>query len=171
LIRKQARELWSQALSKIAVEGGTGPQKGIFATAMYHTMIDPRAYSDANGLYTGADRKVHRTGDFIYRTIFSGWDVFRAQYPLLTIVRPDVVNDTVNSLMQQAELSGNGYLARWEILATESGCMIGDPAVSVFAEAYLKGIRGYDSGKAYELCRQSVLGPKSSRESLTAYDR
>ena len=170
-IRKQARELWSQALSKVAVEGGTGPQKEIFATALYHTMIDPRAYSDVDGLYTGADHKVHRTGDFTYRTIFSGWDVFRAQYPLLTLVRPDVVNDTVNSLMQQAELSGNGYLARWEILGTESGCMIGDPAVSVFADAYLKGIRSYDTGKAYALCRQSVLGPKSSRERLTEYNQ
>ena len=84
---------------------------------------------------------------FTYRTIFSGWDVFRSQFPLLTLIRPDVVNDTVNSLMQQADLSGNGYLARWEILAAESGCMIGDPAVSVFAEAYLKGIRGYDAAK------------------------
>ena len=159
------------ALSKVAVEGGTGLQKEIFATALYHTMIDPRAYSDVDGLYTGADHKVHRTGDFTYRTIFSGWDVFRAQYPLLTLVRPDVVNDTVNSLMQQAELSGNGYLARWEILGTESGCMIGDPAVSVFADAYLKGIRSYDTGKAYALCRQSVLGPKSSRERLTEYNQ
>lgn len=73
--------------------------------------------------------------------------------------------------MQQAELSGNGYLARWELLGTESGCMIGDPAVSVFAEAYLKGIRGYDVQKAYALCRESVIGPKSSRDHLREYDR
>src|SRR6202012_363922 len=99
-------------------------------------------------------------------TIFSGWDVFRSEFPLLEIVRPDVVNDTVNSLIQQAELSGNGYLARWEILGAESGCMIGDPAVSVFTAAYLAGIRGYDVNEAYALCRESVMGPKSSRQSL-----
>ena len=95
-----------------------------------------------------------RPPDYTYRTIFSGWDVFRSQYPLLSILRPDVVNDTVNSLMQQAELSGNGYLARWEIVGAESGCMIGDPAVSVIADAYLKGIRGYDAQQAYTLCRE-----------------
>ncbi len=170
-VRRSARDLWSQALSGVAVQGGAQAQREIFATALYHVMIDPRAYSDADGQYTGADHRTHRTADFTYRTIFSGWDVFRAQYPLLTIIRPDVVNDTVNSLMQQAELSGNGYLARWEILASESGCMIGDPAVSVFAEAYLKGIRGYDAAKAYALCRESVLGPKSSRQALGDYDR
>ena len=155
-VRGQARALWEDAFAGVAVEGGQDPQREAFATALYHALLDPRAYSDVNGDYTGADGKIHRAERFTYRTIFSGWDVFRSQYPLLTIIRPDVVNDTVNSLMQQAELSGNGCLARWEILAAESGCMIGDPAVSVFAEAYLKGIRHYDQTKAYELCRQSV---------------
>jgi predicted alpha-1,2-mannosidase len=151
-----ARALWEQAFAGVSVKGGNDTQREAFATALYHSMLDPRAYSDVNGDYTGADGKLHRAEAFTYRTIFSGWDVFRSQYPLLSLIRLDVVNDTVNSLMQQAELSGNGYLARWEIVATESGCMIGDPAVSVFAEAYLKGIRGYDAGKAYELCRQTV---------------
>lgn len=169
-VHKQARQLWASALSGVAIKGGTEAQKTIFATALYHALLDPRAFSDLNGLYVGADRQVHHTSGFVYRTIFSGWDVFRAEYPLLSIIRPDVVNDTVNSLMQQAELSGDGYLARWEFLGRESGCMIGDPAVSVFADAYLKGIRGYDVQKAYALCRQSVMGPKSSREDLKDYN-
>ena len=161
-VRSQAQGLWEKAFAGVAVQGGNEVQREAFATALYHTMLDPRAYSDVNGTYTGADGKVHQAEHFTYRTIFSGWDVFRSQYPLLTIIRPDVVNDTVNSLMQQAELSGNGYLARWEIVAAESGCMIGDPAVSVFAEAYLKGIRGYDATKAYELCRQTVETTKEN---------
>jgi predicted alpha-1,2-mannosidase len=155
-VRAGARALWEKAFSGVAIKGGNDTQREAFATALYHAMLDPRAYSDVNGDYTGADGKLHQAEGFTYRTIFSGWDVFRSQYPLLSIIRPDVVNDTVNSLMQQAELSGNGYLARWEIVAAESGCMIGDPAVSVFAEAYLKGIRGYDVAKAYELTRQTV---------------
>lgn len=155
-VRAQATSLWENAFAGIAIKGGNNVQREAFATAMYHAMLDPRAYSDVNGNYTGADGRVHRANGFTYRTIFSGWDVFRSEYPLLSIIRPDVVNDTVNSLMQQADLSGNGYLARWEIVAAESGCMIGDPAVSVFADAYLKGIRGYDVEKAFALCRQTV---------------
>ena len=155
-VRSGAKALWEQAFDGILTKGGTEVQRVAFATALYHSMLDPRAYSDFTGEYTGADGKAHRANGFTYRTVFSGWDVFRSQFPLLTIIRPDVVNDEVNSLMQQAELSGNGYLARWELVAVESGCMIGDPAVSVFTEAYLKGIRGYDAEKAYQLCRQSV---------------
>lgn len=161
-VRAEARALWEKAFAGVAVQGGNETQREAFATALYHAMLDPRAYSDVNGNYTGADGKLHQAERFTYRTIFSGWDVFRSQYPLLTLIRPDVVNDTVNSLMQQAELSGNGYLARWEIVAAESGCMIGDPAVSVFAEAYLKGIRGYDVARAYELCRQTVETSKEN---------
>ena len=170
-VRKQAHALWEKALAGVMIEGETEAQREAFATALYHSMIDPRAFSDVNGLYTGADGQTHQTSGFTYRTIFSGWDVFRSQYPLLTIIRPDVVNDTINSLMQQAELSGNGYLARWEIVGAESGCMVGDPAVSVFAEAYLKGIRGYDVQRAYELCRKTVDDDaKSGRDGRMDYE-
>jgi predicted alpha-1,2-mannosidase len=170
-VRKQAHAAWEKALTGVTIEGETPAQREAFATALYHSMIDPRAYSDVSGLYIGADGKPHRANKFTYRTIFSGWDVFRSQYPLLTLIRPDVVNDTVNSLMQQAELSGNGYLPRWEIVAAESGCMIGDPAVSVFAEAYLKGIRGYNVQKAYELCRATVDDIKSGRNGRKDYEK
>ena len=170
-VQQQAHDSWERALAGVVIKGGTEVQREAFSTALYHSMIDPRIFSDVDGRYTGADHRVHATGDFTYRTIFSGWDVFRSQYPLLTIIRPDVVNDTVNSLMQQAELSGKGHLARWEIVGVESGCMIGDPAVSVFADAYLKGIRGYDVPKAYELCRQSVMGATSARGDIQEYEK
>ncbi len=168
-VRKKARALWNDALAGVAVKGGTDAQKEAFATALYHSFLDPRAFSDVDGWYTGADLKKHKTTAFTYRTVFSGWDVFRSQYPFLSIARPDVVNDTVNSLMQQAQLSGNGYLSRWEIVGAESGCMVGDPAVSVFADAYIKGIRGYDAEQAYAHCRQTVMGPKSNRNGCEAY--
>ncbi|HEY4416494.1 MAG TPA: GH92 family glycosyl hydrolase [Verrucomicrobiae bacterium] len=163
-IHKQAVALWRQALASVKIEGGTPAQRETFATAMYHALLDPRTYSDADGLYTGADGKTHTAKNFTYRTIFSGWDVFRSEFPLFTLIRPDVVNDTVNSLMEQAELSGHHYLARWEILAAESGCMSGDPAVSIFAGAYLAGIRNYDVQRAYELCTNSLsIGDRDGR--------
>jgi len=170
-VRARSRQLWEDAFANVAITGGNGTQHEAFATAMYHAMLDPRAFSDVNGNYTGADGRVYRADKFTYRTVFSGWDVFRSEYPLLTIIRPDVVDDTVNSLLQQAELSGNGYLARWEIVAAESGCMVGDPAVSVFADAYLKGIRGYDVERAYALCRQSVDLIKDNGNQRGAYQK
>lgn len=155
-VKKQARKLWSQAINKIEVTGGTEEEKTIFYTALYHTMIDPRTFSDVNGNYIGADKKVHQTKDFTYRTIFSGWDVFRSQFPLQTIINPDLVNDEVNSLLQMAELSGRGYLPRWELLNAYSGCMLGNPAVSVIVDAYQKGIRDYDVEKAFAYSKNTV---------------
>ena len=150
------RDLWSKAFANLRVEGGTEDDKIKFYTAIYHTMIDPRSFSDVNGEYIGADGKVHKTSGFTYRTLFSGWDVFRSQFPIQTIINPGMVNDTINSLMQMAELSDRGYLPRWEIVNAYSGCMLGNPAVSVIVDAYEKGIRGYDVDKAFELCKNSV---------------
>lgn len=141
--------LWNDELAKVSVEGGTDEEKRVFYTALYHTLIDPRLCSDINGEYTGADKKIHQTGKFRKRTIFSGWDVFRSQMPLQTIINPEMVNDLVNSLVEIADQSGNEYLERWEFLNAYSGCMVGNPAISVLCDAYRKGIRDYDVEKAY----------------------
>ncbi|MEI9962006.1 MAG: glycoside hydrolase domain-containing protein [Limisphaerales bacterium] len=53
--------LWQRALASVQIEGGTAAQRETFATAMYHALLDPRTYSDVNGLYTGADGKIHPT--------------------------------------------------------------------------------------------------------------
>ena len=154
-VRATNRRMWQDALSCIDVEG-TERDKTIFYTALYHTMIDPRDVSDEGGEYVGADGKVHRNTQFTYRSIFSGWDVFRSQFPLQTIINPRLVNDEINSLISLAELSGKKYLPRWEIMNSYSGCMLGNPAVSVIVDAYAKGIREYDVAKAYEYCENSV---------------
>ena len=152
----RARDLWNEAFEPITVSGGTERDKEIFYTSLYHTMIDPRSFSDVDGQYVGADRKVHRSENFTYRTIFSGWDVFRSQFPLQTIINPRMVNDEINSLIQMAELSGRKYFPRWEFLNSYSTCMIGNPAVSVLLDAYRKGIREYDIDKAYEYAKNTV---------------
>jgi len=155
-VRARSRALWADALKGVDCEGGSDAEREIFATALYHCLIDPRSVSDVDGQYVGADGQTHRADGFVYRSIFSGWDVFRSQFPLLSIIRPDVVNDEVNSLVQMAKLSGRNYLERWELLNAYSGCMIGNPAVSVILDAYEKGIRGYDVEEAYRQCRNTV---------------
>jgi putative alpha-1,2-mannosidase len=102
-IKKRAA-LWNNALAKVAVQGGTLEQRKVFFyTALYHTMIDPRIISDVDGKYPGGDGKAHANAGFKKRTIFSGWDVFRSQMPLQTIINPSLVNDLVNSMVTLAE--------------------------------------------------------------------
>ena len=154
-VSKRAYKLWNKALSGVEVEGDER-DKTIFYTSLYHTMIDPRCFSDVDGAYRGADGEVYSTDGFVYRTIFSGWDVFRSQFPLQTIINPSLVNDEINSLIQLAQKSGRGYYPRWELLNAYTGCMLGNPAVSVLADAYQKGIRNYDVAQAVEYAVNSV---------------
>ena len=149
-VYNQNRTRWDEALSKITVSGASNAEKVIFYTALYHTMIDPRMFSDVDGRYTGADGQIYTNTSFNRRTIFSGWDVFRSQMPLQTIINPTLINDMVNSLVKLAEESGKKYLERWEFLNAYSGCMVGNPAISVLTDAYAKGIRDFDIDKAYQ---------------------
>lgn len=160
-VRSEARQLWNDALGRISVSGGTDDQKTIFYTALYHTMIDPRIFADVDGRYVGGDGAVHSPDrDFVKRTIFSGWDVFRSQMPLSALVYPEVTHDIINSLINLAEESGKGYFERWEIVNAYSGCMCGNPALSVIADAYAKGIRDFDVDKAFE------IGERTSARSI-----
>ena len=161
-VHRRTRDLWSHALGKMAVSGGTEEEKTVFYTALYHTLIDPRVLSDVDGRYPGGDRRIHGAssadtataaasgrGGYTRRTVFSGWDVYRSQMPLQTIINPSVVNDMIRSLIDLGDESGKQYLERWELMNAYTGCMIGNPAVIMIADAYAKGIRDFDVAKAY----------------------
>ncbi len=154
-VRNSARETWQRELSRITVKGGTHEQRTAFYTALYHAMLDPRAFADVDGAYPGGDGKAHKAKKYTRRTIFSGWDVYRSAFPLMTLVAPHLVTDTINSLSDLAVESERNYLERWEFLNAYSGCMNGNPAVTVVADAYKKGLRGFDAALAYELSRKT----------------
>jgi predicted alpha-1,2-mannosidase len=154
-VRAAARAQWARELSRITIEGGTADQRIAFYTALYHAMLDPRAFADLDGSYPGGDGQPHKTDQYTRRTIFSGWDVYRSAYPLMTLIAPKVVTDMVNSLSDLAVESKKGYLERWEFLNAYSGCMNGNPAVPVLVDAYQKGLRGFDVAQAYDLARQT----------------
>ena len=83
-LKRVGPRLWKVCTSRTAPKLKGKP----FFTALYHCQIDPRCTSDVDGNYISADNKIHRANNFTYRTVFSGWDVFRSQFPLLTIVAP-----------------------------------------------------------------------------------
>jgi len=171
-VKTEAQNLWNEELSKVLISGGTDDQKTVFYTALYHTMIDPRIYEDVDGRYIGGDLKIHEKDDrFTKRTIFSGWDVFRSQFPLQSIINPVLVSDQINSLITLAEQSGKEYYERWEILNAYSGCMLGNPALAVLADAYVKNIKTYDIEKAYRyaLNTSAKFGNDSLGYSPTAF--
>lgn len=156
---KNAELAWGSALDCVSVEGENKTDLTLFYTCLYHTLLDPRTNIDADGRFRTANGEILKP-DYNHRTMFSGWDVYRSEFPLLTIIRPDMVNDEVNSLLNIA-LEKNSSFPKWELMGIDSGCMVGDPGLLVFADAYIKGIRGYDIEKAYEI---AVASSKSSDE-------
>lgn len=157
-VRIAARQLWQNAFNCIDVEGGSEKERIIFATALYHSLIDPRMIADVDGRYRNAVGEVCQSGKFVQRTVFSGWDVFRSEFPLLTIIRPDIVRDTICSMMEVMDCGARNTLPVWDIFGCKSSCMIGNPLIPVITDAYEKGIRGFDAEHALELSlRSNVL--------------
>lgn len=165
-VRRQADAAWERELSRIRVSGGTRPQLATFYTAMYHAMLAPNVYMDADGQYRGRDFKVHRAEGFTYYSVFSLWDTFRALHPLLTLIDPDRTRDFVRTFIRQYEEGGR--LPVWELAANETDTMIGYHAVPVIADALAKGIGGFDAARAFEAMKHSA---EEDRFGLAAYKR
>ncbi len=153
-VHRNAKESWSRELSKIEVEGGTDTQKTIFYTALYHTMVNPNTYMDVDGSYRGRDLKVHKDASFTNYTVFSLWDTYRACHPLMTIIDQKRTLDYIKTFLTQYEQGG--LLPVWELAGNETFCMIGYHSVPVIVDAYLKGIKGFDTEKAFAAMRKSA---------------
>ena len=152
---RRTDEAWENALSRVTVEGGDDTERTVFYTCLYHTMLDPRTAMDVNGRFSAPNGETRRAA-YCHRTVFSGWDVYRSEFPLLTLIAPQIVSDTVNSLAEIAAARGIA-LPRWELMGMETGCMVGESGTLVMADAYLKGIRDFDIEGAYRIARASAM--------------
>ncbi|HEX7335427.1 MAG TPA: GH92 family glycosyl hydrolase [Pyrinomonadaceae bacterium] len=153
-VRADAAAAWNSELNKIQVTGGTEAQLTNFYTALYHAMTAPNLFMDVDGRYRGRDFKTHVARDFTNYTVFSLWDTFRAAHPLYTIIDQKRTRDFIKTFLVQYEQGGR--LPVWELAANETDTMIGYHAVSVIADAAVKGIDGFDLRKAYEAMRHSA---------------
>ena len=163
-----ARNDWEQALSSITVEGGGTDDLKNFYTAIYHAMVVPNVVSDVNGEYRRHNMQIGQLpkGKMQYST-FSLWDTFRAWNPLMTLIDTALVNNMVNSYLDIYDASGE--LPIWPLSAVETGTMIGYHSVSVIADAYLKGIRGFDAEKALDAMKVSSEKNKKGADYYIKY--
>ncbi len=155
-VRADATRAWNAELNKIQVRGGDKAQLTNFYTALYHAMIAPNLFMDVDGRYLGRDFKIHRARNFDYYTVFSLWDTFRATHPLYTIIDQKRTVDFIKTFLKQHEQDRS--LPVWELAANETDTMIGYHAVSVIADAAIKGIRGFNREQAFEAMKSSANG-------------
>lgn len=150
-VRCAARQAWNRYLSAIDIETADSDQRTIFYTSLYHTGLLPQLFTDADGRHLGMDLKPHQGNPSqpVY-SAFSLWDTFRAYHPLLTIIRPELNDAFLQTLLLKAR--EGGVLPMWELAGNYTGTMIGYHAASLFADAYAKGSRAFDLKEALQAC-------------------
>ncbi|PHQ64021.1 MAG: sugar hydrolase [Sphingobium sp.] len=143
-VRAHTRKAWTDALGAVRIDA-PGPMRTNIYTALYHSLMAPSVWSDADGRWRGPDDQVHEGRGFTMHSTFSLWDTFRAEHPLLTLIQPAAKNaDFVNSLLASQKASPFGILPVWQFAGKETWTMIGYHAVPVIADACLKRIKGID---------------------------
>ena len=147
-IASAAEKAWEKELSQIDIQG-TEAEKKMFYTSLYHTMINPSVYMDVDGNYRGLDHEIHHADGFTNYTVFSLWDTYRAEHPFLALFKPDRDRDMVESMLAHYDQNVLHMLPVWSHMANENWCMSGYHAVSVLADAIVKGL-GIDEGRALE---------------------
>lgn len=153
-ILAETRKEWNENLSRIEVEGGTEEDKIKFYTALYHTLIHPSTLNDFNGEYPKMGTRETLKTDGTRYTVFSLWDTYRNLHQLMSLVYPEQQSNMINSMLRIYKESG--WLPKWELNATETTTMVGDPAGIIITDTYLKGIQDFDVALAYEAMVKSA---------------
>lgn len=154
---KAARNQWNDDLSRIKVEGGTEEDKTIFYTGMYHLLIHPNILQDVNGEYPMMENlKTGKTAGNRY-TVFSLWDTYRNVSPMMTLLYPDRQLEIIHTMLDMYK--ENGWLPKWELYGRETFTMEGDPSIPYIVDAWMRGLRDFDTDLAYEAMRKGATTP------------
>lgn len=156
-IKSEGEKIWNRELSKIKVEGGTEAQENTFYSALYRVLLFPRKFYE----FDKANKMVHYSpynGKVLPGYMFTDngfWDTFRAVFPFFTLMYPEHDANIMKGLVNAYKESG--WLPEWATPGHRD-CMIGSNSASIIADAYLKGIRGYDINTLFEALLKNTKG-------------
>ena len=154
-VARDADRLWNSELSKIKVESKDEESLVKFYTALFHTMIAPAVFCDADGSYRGADSAIHGNPGHETYTIFSLWDTYRAAMPLYSIFQTERYVDFINTMVDICDEQGK--LPVWHLHGCETDCMVGNPGIPPVADAIVKGLGGFNTRAAYQAMKISAM--------------
>lgn len=165
-VAEAGREIWNSTLSKIKVKGGTEDQKAVFYTSLYRIYERPVNISEDGRYYSAYDGKVHEDeGRGFYMDDWY-WDTFRAAHPLRTIIDPELEMDMVNSAVLAASQDKYKWMPMFPTLTGDNHSMSCNHGIAVVADCISKGLAGFNTGLAYEVCRGALVD-----KSLTPWTR
>ena len=164
-LKQKAYDKWNAEMKRYEVSDPNESNKTVFYTALYHCMVAPNLFSDADGRYRAHDLQVYKSERPVY-TVFSLWDTFRSLHPLFSLMQRERTLDFINTFINKYETNPHHMLPIWELAANETYCMIGNHAIPVIADAYFAGIRDFDAEKALEAM---VASSKDDFRGMGAY--
>lgn len=162
-IRSESERAWNRELCTIEVSGGTAKRRRIFYTALYHSLLMPSLFEDADGRYLGFDGKTRsvETGRHVYAN-FSGWDIYRSEIPLLAMIEPARMQDMAQSVVLMYQQGG--WIDRWPQMNVYTNDMVGSPLSIALATTWLDGLHGFDIETAWEgMLKDATEAPPPGR--------
>ncbi|WP_235032211.1 lectin [Actinacidiphila yanglinensis] len=162
-MRNANHAAWNDVLGRVRIGGGTHDQQVQFYSALYHSLLHPNVFSDDNGQYMGMDNQVHKLakGQKAQYANYSGWDTYRSQTQLISMVAPQQTGDIVTSMLNGYDQTG--LLPKWASNNGESYVMVGDPAASIISDAYAFGVRNFDTAHALSAMEHEATAPNQDR--------
>ena len=166
-IKAEGRNTWNNVLGKIEIEDQNIDHKRTFYSCLYRSVLFPRSFFE----YDAQGKAVHYSpynGKVLPGYMFTDtgfWDTFRCLFPLLNVMYP-----SMNTKMQEGLVNAykeSGFLPEWASPG-HRGCMVGNNSASIVADAYLKGLRGYD---AEELWKAVVHGANNVHPTVSSTGR
>jgi len=143
-VEASAKGDWTQALASVSIDGASDAERKQFYTALYHTMVQPRNRTGDN---PGAKPDAPFWDDY-----YTLWDSWRTEFPLMAIIRPEMVRDNVNAFLDRQERDGQVATAFTQGKEMKTG-QGGDEADCVIADAYVKGVPGINWQRAYAVLK------------------
>ena len=194
-VRTAADAAWNRELGRVQATFLSDRDRTIFYTAMYHFMVAPQTWDDANGDWRGADNKIYRStastapelcslviegryeepqkstlespvGTSNYLTTLSLWDTYRAAAPLSTIILPEMMPAIATTYLRI--FREQGKLPVWHLMSQETNCMVGCPAVPILADLLLKGFVA-DSLAAWDAMYKSLNMDERGLDDMKRY--
>ena len=154
--RAEAEKAWQDVLGRIEARAADRKTLEIFYSALYHACLAPNIFCDVDGAFFGPDGKTHAGPGFNYCTTLSLWDTFRGENPLLYVIQPRHMEDVVKTMLTHYELMSPHCLPVWVNAGRENWCMIAFHSISTIADAYRKGLRGFDAELALKAMNETM---------------
>jgi predicted alpha-1,2-mannosidase len=156
-IAEQASRVWAKELSVIEADLSDQTLRETFYSDFYRSLVAPATYNDVDGTYRGQDHKNHADPDFTKYTTLSIWDIYRGEFPFLTLTQPTRITSLVRTMLEDYEQLGVEMLPHWPLWGNETWSMTGFHAAAMILGAYMRGFRDFDLRAAYAAIRSTAL--------------